>query len=238
MGITYVGGTTGTGASAAYAVGLTGLTGGTDSAPVAGDLVIAAIAASGTADLALTVTSPAGYTDAGSRYSNGTTSDANMHILYRIMPASPDTSITVSGSGNAANGAATVVRVYRGVNQATPMDVTAVASGGTGSATPNPPSITPVTVGALVMITGVYAAASVDATFTVPANYTLGRDASTDPGMACHCFTAHRTTMWTSGAEDAAGWGTITGAAGDSWGAISVVIRPNNFAFFPFLIGT
>jgi hypothetical protein len=201
-------------------------------------VVIVISANSATSDLAMT---PSGYTSANERYSNSTR-DTNLSVAWKVMGGTPDTTVTCVGSGSATLGAAAVVHVFRGVDTGTPMDTTATVTGGTGSATPNPPTITPVTNGAIVVIGGSYSAASVDASFTVPTGFqTDARDASTDPGTACHVFGAFSETPWSSGAVDAGGWGSITGGAGDAWGAISAALRPaaapagNTSNFFHFI---
>jgi hypothetical protein len=239
VAITYVGGITANGNSANYALDLTALTGGTNSSPSTGDIVVVSCAAASTTNLDMSIIT-AGYTSVADRYTN-TTRDLNLGVSYKVMGGSPDTSVTVPGSDTSTDGAAACVQVFRGVDTTTPMDTTAVVTGGSNSATPNPPSITPVTVGALVVIAGAYAAASIDASFTVPSGY-QGEpiNDSADPGVGCACFMSHGESTWVSGAVDPAGWGGITGNTGDGWGAVSVALRPstavaNTSNFFHFI---
>lgn len=70
--------------------------------------------------------------------------------------ASSDTSITVAnttGSNIYFNGL--LVHVWRNVDQTTPLDVTTTTATTGGSNNPNPPAITPVTAGAIILAAGV-----------------------------------------------------------------------------------
>jgi hypothetical protein len=71
------------------------------------------------------------------------------------MGATPDTSITLTGGTLSADDAgAVVVQVWRGVDPTTPFDVTQTTATGTNSVLCDPPAITPVTPGAVIVSGG------------------------------------------------------------------------------------
>lgn len=70
-------------------------------------------------------------------------------------PASSDVTVTLdTGGGQLARGLAATVHVWRNVNQTTPMDATPTTSNVGNTSKPNPPAITPVTAGAVVVAMG------------------------------------------------------------------------------------
>lgn len=127
------------------------------------------------------------------------------------MGATPDTTATITGSGQASQGAAVVAYVWRGVNLTTPMDVTATTSSSTSSAIANPPAITPVTRGAIVIAAGGagHTAGAVNFTATELSNFrstnadvTSGRDATVGIGWASWRSTSYDPSAFTFGASN------------------------------------
>ena len=221
----YVGTAEASGNSASYNVTLP--------ATQEGDLVIVSTGFVSTSNLNPGV-STAGYTEVADLYQNDTR-DANFSVSWKIMGSTPDTSVTCLGSGSSTNGAVCVVHVWRGANQATPLDVisTTVTSG--NGSNPNSPSITPVTSGAIVISTGLGTMASVDNAVTAPTGYGNQADISIDPGNAATVGISSK--AWTSGAEDPAAWTNFTTTTSDSWAAVTLAIRPATVPDAP-VIGT
>jgi hypothetical protein len=143
-GIQYVGGyTIGIlGQTSDYTFSLTSLSGGVASSPSAGDLVFVCFVTASISDRNLIV---AGYTEINEQYSNDDY-DTNIVIAYKIMTATPDTSITLTGgTSSTVDGGAVAVQVWRNVNPVSPF----VSLGGTdylyagtvNSVNANPPSV-------------------------------------------------------------------------------------------------
>ena len=224
MALLYVGGSSGGGTGSTYSVSLTSLTGGAASAPIAGDLVVVVTGFSQISDGNPGVTAPSGYTELADLYANDN-ADANLSVNYKIQTATPDTSVTVTGPNSTAYGGGTVVHVWRGANSTTPIDVTITTATGTNASRPNAPSITPVTVGAVVLACGFGTGGTSQTTMTTPSGMTNGisykHDGATYDGVVSVASVA-----WTSGAYDPAAWTGGTTSTADSWAAASVAIRP------------
>jgi hypothetical protein len=127
------------------------LTNGAAAAPALGDLVVIAIAGTTSGTPTITASSGGTYTAAVS-VTNGT----KMRIWYKFNDG--DTAATFGGFTWATDALAICVHVWRGVSSVV-ADATATTATGTSSAGGpadylNPPAITPVTDGALVLVVG------------------------------------------------------------------------------------
>lgn len=219
----YVGGASATGTGATYNVSLTGLSGGIGSSAAAGDLVIVVTGWASAADGDPGVTT-AGYTEVYDLFGNDTR-DANLSVNWKIMSGTPDTSVTVSGFNNAANGGATVVHVWRGADQTTPMDVAAPAGAtGNNGALPDSPAITPVTSGAYVLTVGLGTGAAAPTVFTAPSGYVNAVSAA-GAGSTMGAVAAIASVAWAGGAVDPGAWTGTTGTT-DSRAAGTLALRP------------
>ncbi len=228
MAIQYVGGQVGnrTNASSALSVNYA-LTGGLAAVPAAGDLVIVTVVAgSAGRNVAMAVTTPATWTALGQLNQSAQTNDTSMDVSRKFMTATPDTAVTIPGTTNNADGQAYAIQVWRGVDATTPMDTAAVSAGTTGTARCDPAAITPVTVGAVIVICG-GGAAGTGAAYTAPANYTTNfltdNGADTTDGMV---GMGYRATTWTSGAENPAAFTGGAANAADSWCSYTLALRP------------
>lgn len=228
MAISYVGGQVAGRANPSSAVSVNfSLTGGSDSAPAAGDLVVVTVVVgSAGGNPTLDVVTPTGYTPLTQLNRNPTTADTSLQVSYKIMGGTPDTSVTIPGTTNNAWAEAYSIQVFRGVDSTTPMDVTPTSATGSGTNNrPDPPSITPATAGAWVVICG-GGAAGTGASYTAPTNFTTdfltanGAD-STDATVGSGYWTG-----WTSGAVNPAAYGGGSVNAANSWCAYSLVLRP------------
>ncbi len=227
MAISYVGGQVAgvTGGTGTTLVNFA-LTGGLAATPIAGDLVIVtAVVGSAARNAAQAVTTPTGYIALGQLNQAAATADTSMNVSYKMLTSIPDTSVTIPATGNNADGQGYTIQVFRGVDNISPMDVTAVSAGGTATGRPNPGSITPITAGAWIVICG-GGAAGTGANYVAPANFTTNFltafGADTTDGMVGSGYW----TGWTSGAVDPATYTGGTTAATDSWACYTLALRP------------
>jgi hypothetical protein len=226
---TYVGGRTQaiTGTTSDVTFSLTGLTGGLATAPVQGDFVIVAfMAASITAGKTLS-TSSSGWTQITQLYSADTTYDVYLTAFYKIMGASPDTSITFAGgTGAAADAGAAVCHVWRGVDTTTPLDVTSTTATGIDTRNANPPAITPTTTNSLIIAIGACGYSGSNDTYdNGPTNFTqfLTAQASgtNDGNIGIAAFRG-----WTSGSIDPSAFVNGTSSTDTGWAAYTLALRP------------
>lgn len=218
MPITYVGSANATGSSASFNIDLSGLS------LAQGDLVIVAtgFVTVGGSDSNPGVTT-SGYTEVADLFGDDSR-EAQLSVSYKLMGATPDTTVACNGSGSGSFGSVGIAYVLRGVDQTTPIDVTTTTATGIDSAVPDPPSITPATSGAWVVIAGLGTATSVDETVTAPTGYSNNIIKGSDPSTAVNLAVASK--AWTSGAEDPGAWGGWTTSASDAWAAVTMAIRP------------
>lgn len=203
------------------------LTGGLAALPAAGDIVvICVVVGSAGGNPALAISSPFGYFTLGTQINvPGATADVSMQVSYKRMDATPDTSFTLPGTGNAAFGQAYSVQVFRGVHTSTALDVAAVSASATGTGRPDPPSITPITAGAWVVICG-GGASGTGANFVAPANFATnfltanGAD-TTDATVGSGYWSG-----WVSGAVNPASYTGGSTTSTNSWGAWTLALRP------------
>ena len=159
---------------------------------------------------------PGGYTSIESAFGNGTGSyDAYLDVAYKVMGATPDTSITWNRTnGNTSASSTFGFLVLRGVDTSNPIDVTPTKV----EQNPNwvtPASITPVTDGALVM-------AAVGQGSNYPQyQYISQNNASTENFFYCADATASDTL------DTALGWTVKEWKTGD--GQVSFSQRKHGF---------
>lgn len=225
MALQYVGGTKDGATGGSKVIDLTNLTGGIGSAPQAGDIVIVAVGAGygGTDTLGVT-----GYTAIGTQQDANDTEDAHLFVAYKIMTATPDTSVTITAAGGAI--VRGVVHVWRGVDQTTPLDVASTGATGTDSSLANPPTITPVTAGAIVLAVG---AGADDDPFTSFTNAPTGygntvEDHTLYGSSATDSIVAIASKAWSgSGAEDPGAFAWVGSSSSDSWCGRTIALRPS-----------
>ncbi len=153
-GIQYVGGRTFAfaGTTDDVTISLSGtLSGGLATSPSSGDVAIVYFGTGSTLDNELIVS---GYTEIVELYANSTF-DTNLVVAYRILNLFTVGSVFLTGgSRNTSNAGAVAIQVWRGVDATTPLDVTRTTSTTTSSVLCNPPAITPITSGAIIVAGG------------------------------------------------------------------------------------
>ena len=208
---------------------LTALTGGIGSSAAEGDLVIVAMVVGGSATLgdvtlAMVTSGYSEITPAGGLYS-ADTRVTNLAVFAKFMTSSPDTTAVTGPSQNTAAGLASAVHVWRGVDPTTSLDVAIQTATGIDTVLADPPAITPITAGAVILVIGggahtIGAAAvyttSLDNLQTASGNDTL--DAIV--GIASY-------GAWTSGSYDPAAFGfSGSDSTLNSWCAATIALRP------------
>jgi len=140
------------------------------------------------------------------------------------MGATPDTGITITGSGNAAHALAAVSLCLRGVDTTTPNGTAGTATG--SSTNPNAPSRT---TGRGKSWMAIFASSRVnDAAITAPTNYTTNiLSANANDTNASTTSRSIRAIDTQGAAEDPAVW---TGWGNGTWGAITLEIYEDAYA--------
>jgi len=221
---TYVGGKTLAiaGTTSDTTISLTDLTGGLASAPAENDLVLVGFGIGTTVgDLDVLMTT-SGYTEIADIFGDDD-NDTNFAVFRKFMTATPDTDVTVGPTGSVARAGGVVIRVWRGVNQTTPMDVAATTATGANTGRPTPAAITPTTSGTVIDVFGAAASDTGAAAFTTSdlSNFiSVWSDDSVDVVVGAGNFD------WTSGTFTPAQWGGSTTAVADSWAAVTIALRP------------
>jgi hypothetical protein len=223
-GIQYVGGHAEgfAGTTSNVTIFIDDLLGGLASAPAAGDLVIVYFGTGSSVDRNLVV---ADYTEIVELYANDIY-DANLVVAYKFMGGTPDFSFVLTGGTlNTSDAGAVAVQVWRGVDPATPFDVTQTTATGIDTVRCDPPAITPTTSGAVIVSGGAGAHtrgapgtySSSDLTSFISAAGNASVDAVV--GLGYH--------VWTSGSFNPA---QFTFAQSDSslhsWAAVTLALRP------------
>lgn len=207
-------------------VSLTALTGGIASAAAEGDVVLAAIAYGASIDLNVSM-STSGYTEVADLFSADGAKVA-LGVYWKRMGATPDTTAVGLAMYNTLY-RVMAVQVWRGVNAATPMDVTPITATGSNSGVPNPPSITPNTPNAVVVAVGA-AAGTTDAyvvSLTAPTGMdrlVSGLTVMSSNGIATVGLAAYN---WAGGAYDPAVFGGGNSSISDAWAAVTLALRPD-----------
>jgi hypothetical protein len=229
MAISFVGAKSGSSASTtAFAVSLTDLldTGGASVSPATDDDVIICWSVASSSDKA--PTAPTGWTEIENRYKDGTTYDTNLVIWAKRMGATPDTTVSLPGSGNTSDSVAYTVHCLRGIDATTRLDVASTYADGLATTNGDPAAITPSTAGAWIMV-AMAGAAQTSTNYSLPADLSATTNHfqkaiiadSNDP-----CIGVGIKTNWSSGAFDPGAWSGGAAPAAGSWSAVTLAFRP------------
>jgi hypothetical protein len=177
------------------------------------DVVYVCSGIDGTATIATS-----GYTP----INNATSVNQQTRVWRKIMGATPDTSVTINGTGQPQDAHTVVALILRGVETTQPEDATPTTASGS-STNPNNPAITTVFNRAWVLT---FASSEVnDTTITAPSGYTNQTNiAVSDTNPSTTAVATKEITP--PGVEDPPSW--TNWAAGD-WAAITVAVRPAGF---------
>lgn len=162
-------------------------------------------------------------------YEGGGGKDTNLSVYYKIMGASPDSTVDWASGGYSNDSTCLQIRAYRGVDGTTPFDgVTPVATGATDTGLCDPGAISPATAGAWVAVFGASAS-------DVGAPTSLANPGDlTGPLNDAHIGTDH-CGAWVSGdvenvsgSHDGAAWSFASGAdsSGYSNACVAIALRP------------
>lgn len=235
MPITFVGGSTqvSAGGTTDLTMDLTTLSGGIGTRPLPGDVIIVGFGSASTVNVDFsTKITGSGFTNISELYANDTLVDTNLIVGYKVVGSTPDTSLTITGgTGATTDGGAIGVHVWRYVDPVTPLDVTSTTATSITNANVNPPAITPVTAGAMIVAVGAgghdvfstqrYYSASITNTTSVYFFSNLGVGGTYDCliGIAAH-------EGWTSGSYDPSAWRLSLLSGGSSHAVVTLALRP------------
>ncbi|MCX7616315.1 MAG: hypothetical protein N2Z68_02910 [Patescibacteria group bacterium] len=201
-----------------------------------GDLVVVAYAIgdNDNVDFNMAILSPTGYTEVADLFANDT-QDTSLGVYWKIMGATPDTSVTVDGLGGTDAAVSAVAMVFRGVDPTTPMDVTPTTATALNTMHPNPPSITPVSTGVWTVIAGASGhalnPANTNNPYTFPTGYTTNNvqrpendtsDISVGLGYRTNPANPEDPGVMTHSGTDSANY---------SWAAVTLALRPKVVTF-------
>lgn len=137
-----------------------------------GDIVFISSAVAADRDRAMSVKTGTGWTAIAELYANDSY-DANLEGYWKIMGATPDTSVTLTGGGLSYISGVAIARAFRGVDTASPIYDTATATG-TNTGYSEPGGVDTVTGGAVVVMLGIGARVNWSNSIVPPANYETG----------------------------------------------------------------
>lgn len=210
------------GSASAQSISLTGLTGIRD--PQAGDVVVIGWGHTSATDRNLAIT---GYTEVADLYQNDNL-DSNLGVFLKALTAA-DTTAEISAT-EADRWNTIVLFVFSGVNQTTPQDVAAVTAGDFNGQEVDPGSITPTTVGAVVLAFGHSSdSEGVSTPVYAPSDLTNFQQVSHDNPAAGHSTHTGGGWIgpWASGAVNPGDWNYgPTANVGASWNAVTMALRP------------
>lgn len=233
MAITFIGSHVGTHAStSAQTVNFSSLRDGSGGTPTLqqNDIVYVSVENStATVNRGAGALVPSGYTAAHAARYDTDSNASNFQVSYKVMGATPDTSVAIPASNATTSGVAYSIYVFRGINTTSPHDVTVVTTGGGNTGIANAAAITPVSSGAwIVAFAG--AAVAAGAVFTNPAGMSTTTNhfrtatittTTNDANIGTALYTA-----WASGVYDPAAFGGSTSTNTGSWSAVTIALKP------------
>lgn len=234
MAITFVGSHVGTHASTSaqtvtFATALRNESNNLVTALQTGDIVLVAVENASTVNRTQAQLTPSGYTAAHADNYQNDSNDSNFLVSYKVMGATPDTTVSIPASNATTAGVGYAIYVFRGVDTVTPMDVAPVVAGAINTGVADAAAITPATSGAWIAVFA-GAAVAAGAVFTNPA----GMSATTNHFRSATITTTTNDaniggalyTAWASGSYDPAVFGGSTSTNTGSWSAVTIALRP------------
>lgn len=165
---------------------------------------------------------PSGWTEIQSDTNVGAGS-GQVQCSYKIMGASPDTSVSFWDSGTTADSTAALAFAFRGVNTASPINTSAETETGAGN-NPDPPSVTPGVDNCCIVIFacgfGLDTSVGTVTNYTHPTNDTITANDNNDSTVAG----AYRILTGGSGVpEDPGSWNSWANMA--NW-SVTIALEP------------
>lgn len=206
----------------------TGLTGGIASGVSNGDYVVYVGVKPLTSDGAYGTYGPDDgstiYSTIADLYANDN-QDTNLFIGGKVV--SGDTSLR-SYLGGGGFGGAYAIKVFRNVDQTTPLDVTTVTTTGTNQSTTTPPAITPATPGAWILCVGACGVTGTSGSYSAPSDLEQFVSNGEDDGSSRYCaYGFGYKDDWASGAFTPSTWSySLATAVTHSWAAATFALRP------------
>lgn len=202
-------------------VSITSLVGGLGGNPQDGDIVVVSfMVPERPATLSVT-----GYTSLANIDSSDS-DPTSMWCGYKIMTSTPDTTLTINTSVEVNKYVA--VHVWRGIDAGNPIDATTTTATGINTSVSNPPSITPVTEGAVILAVGAAAYRESLSVTSAPSGYSNLSVSDGDAGAGIKGYSAISSNSWSgSGAEDPGSYSVTPINSRSAWCAATVALRPN-----------
>jgi hypothetical protein len=165
----------------------------------------------------------AGWTEVAELYTGGNRT-CNFSVSYKVMGASPDTTLSVVSGGTLRT---TAVHAFRNVNLVTPIDATTTTATATGNLNVNGPAITTVTNRAVAITCGMFGSSNMSPGFAPPsvniASSSFGGPSGDSTIYISNTHSVNRVAV--AGAYDVAAWAPVADAAG-TWAAVTMAVRP------------
>lgn len=204
------------------------LTDGIATAAAPGDFVLGLFSV-GTYDgtssrvLVISDTSDVQYTLVGSQllYNDAADYKAYLRLAYKFITT--DVDIKFGPTGSASDPGIRGAYVFRGVNTVTPLDVTPTTN--LGTIRPNPPSITPVTPGAVIVAAGAVGHFGINDPFSAPTDLIGFKSVWAADAYELTLGIGYKDD-WTSGAFDPAQFVNGLSSTGYKTAAMTVALRP------------
>ena len=201
------------------------LTGGLSSSAAIGDIVVVGFAISSGGSSMDTNPTVSGYTELVEVISTSSNSSTRttLNVAYKVLTAADTSFVLTGGTGSSFFAGVVAVQVWRNVNSTTPFDVTSTTSTLNNTSNPNPPSITPVTNGAVVIAvgSGSHESGAFSYTSSDLSNFiTVGRNDTFDAMIGMGSYN------WISGAFDPAQFSGGPASTGAAAAAVTMALRP------------
>jgi hypothetical protein len=234
--IEYVGGKTVTitqSTTSNTTISLTDLTGSPDPTLLPGDVVIVSYVIGATSRAAPTITSNA-YTEIANLYRSDTY-ETNLYSAYKVMGATPDTSVTVGPTLSTNNGGCVAIQAYRYVDETFPLQAPANTVETANTVKPTPPTITPWDDNSIAVIVGAGAHTRGNVAYTTTGLTNFISTGSTDRNADASIGAGFRVIQ--SGSYSPSQFGfSQADSTGFSCAALSVALKPKPDTIVPSFV--
>lgn len=155
------------------------------------------------------------------------TRDINLDVSYKFMGATPDTSLDVAASNNAAHGSFVIVLCIANVDLTTPFDGAVATATGIDGDIVDAPSQTPTVANTMLIAGGASSrAANPGANGAGPANMTdITNQGGSGTTRSAQCKVSSLLDPTVGVAFDPAAWTGTPNSASDAWAAFSFLLR-------------